>query len=521
MCSPFRSNPCRCLLFLLLCWGALFSAQARQKKEKDKEKPAPPAQTYRVELESDSYDDDHTVHPLPDSTLLVVSTKRSSWFGKNDFQLTRFSRDLKQLWQTKHEHKNNQSLMQVTAERNTIYLLFSTLNNKKIILYKVNAVNGEASFSEHTLPSSYITIKEMAALDGQVFLNGLDRDNLNMMRLNPNEEEVKLLPAVFGMEDDLGEFRVDTLTHAVEFVVSETNGWRSRVQTKRLNTKGDVIGTYFIQPEMDYRNDKTLQSGRLTPGDTLSKVLLGTYGYRTSVYSMGLFTSDLSSNIQYFDFSKLDNFFEYLGPRAQRRMKAKFTRREAKGKPLVLRYRMLLHSLIPHPLGYALVGEIYYPQYRSHDIGQYSQYGDLAGRYPYLRPNRSSMSGYRFSHAIACVFDREGKLLWDNAYRLKNETYPELAPTVEAGVTPAGNVTLAYPEDEYIWFKTLKPNASISNEEKVEVRLQEENEKLVSSSNEGIVHWYGGNFIAFGFQRIRPAQGQARSVFYLQNMTFE
>ncbi|WP_181304408.1 hypothetical protein [Rufibacter sp. XAAS-G3-1] len=505
-------------LLLLLCWSVVFSAQARQKKEKDKEKPAPPAQTYRVELESDSFEDEHTVHALPDSSILVVSTKRSSWFGQNDFVLTKYNRELKQIWQTKHEHKNNHSLLHVAAERNMVYLLFSTLNNKKLVLYRVNPATGAASLSEHTLPSSYITINEMAALDGQVFLNGLDRDNLNMLHLNPSQEEIKLLPAVFGMEEDLGEFRVDTLTHAVEFVVAESNGWRSRVQTKRINTKGDVIGTYFIQPEMDDRNDNTLQAGRLTPGDTLSKVLLGTYGYRTSVFSKGLFASDLFSNLKYYDFSKLDYFFEYLGPRAQRRMKEKFARQEAKGKPLVLRYRMFLHPVIPHPLGYALVGEIYYPQYRSNSFNQYVH---VTGRYPDLRQPRSNFDGYRFTHAIVCVFDKEGNLLWDNAYRLKNETYPRLGPTVEVGVTPNGNIALVYPDEEYIWHKTLKPKVALSNEEKVEVRLQEESEKMVSSNNEGIVHWYGGNFIAFGFQRIKPAHGDTRTVFYLQNMAFE
>ncbi|ALI99626.1 hypothetical protein [Rufibacter tibetensis] len=505
-------------LFLLLCWGWVFMAQAQKRKEKDKEKPAPPAQTYRVELESSSFDDEHFVHALPDSSILVISTKRNSWFGKNDFTLTKYNKELKSVWQTKHEHKANHDLLFVAAERKKVYLLFSTLTNKKLLLYQVNNATGTATFSEHTLPSSYITIKEMAALDGQVFLNGLDRNNLNMLHLDPSKEEIELLPAVFGMEEDLGEFRVDTLTKAVEFVVAESNGWRSRVQTKRMNSKGEVIGTYFIQPEMEYRNDNTLQGARLTPGDTLSKTLLGTYGYRTSVFSKGLFTSSLGGDIKYYDFSKLDHFFEYLSPRAERRMKEKFARQEARGKPLVLRYRLLLHPVMPHPQGYAIVGEIYYPQYRNGGINPYT---DITGRYPDIRQSvRRQFDGYRFTHAIVCVFDREGNLLWDNSYKLQNETYQNLAPTVEAGVSPEGNITLVYPDEEEIWYKTLKPKTSLSNEEKVEVRLQDESEKLFASNDEGIIHWYGSNFVAFGFQRIKPAHGEARTVFYLQNMAF-
>jgi len=178
---------------------------------------------------------------------------------------------------------------------------------------------------------------------------------------------------------------------------------------------------------------------------------------------------------------------------------------------------MFLHPVIPHPQGYAVVGEIYYPQYRSGSINQYT---NITGRYPEFRQPRTNFDGYRFTHAIVCVFDKEGKLLWDNAYKLKNETYSELGPTVEVGVNPNGDISLVYPDEEYIWYKTLKPNTELSNEEKVEVRVQEESEKMASSNNEGIVHWYGSNFIAFGFQRIKPAQGEARTVFYLQNLSF-
>ncbi|GGK59272.1 hypothetical protein ACD591_16600 [Rufibacter glacialis] len=505
-------------LLVLLGWGWVLTAQAQQKKEKDREKPAPPAQTYRLELESNSFEDAHEVHILPDSGVLIVSSKRNSWFGKNDFVLTKYSKELKQVWQSKHEHKSNHDLLFVAAEPKTAYLLFSTLNSKKLVLYQVDNATGAAKASEHTLPSSYITLKEMAALDGQVFLNGLDRSNLNMLHLDPRQEEIDLLPAVFGMEEDLGEFRVDTISRAVEFVVAESNGLRSRVQTKRLNPKGEVIGTYFIQPEIEYRNENTLQGARLTPGDTLSKILLGTFGYRTSVFSKGLFTSNLAGNVKYYDFSKLKHFFEYLSVRGERRMKEKFAKQEARGKPLVLRYRLLLHPVMPHPQGYAIVGEIYYPQYRNSGLNPYY---DMTGRYPDIRQNsRRLFDGYRFTHAIACVFDKEGNLLWDNSYKLQNETYNELAPTVEAGVSPEGNITLVYPDEEKIWYKTLKPNSTISNEEKVEVRLADESEKLYASNEEGIVHWYGSNFLAFGFQRIKPAQGEARTVFYLQNMAF-
>ncbi|KAA3436423.1 hypothetical protein [Rufibacter hautae] len=503
------------LAILLLCWSLSFTTQARQRK-KEKEKSAAPAQTYRSELASNSFDNEHHVQALPDSALLLVSMKRNAWFGKNDFVLTKYDRQLKPVWETKYEHLPNTGLLFIAAERGTIYLLFSTLTSQRLLLYQVNANTGLGKASEHTLPSPDILFKEMAALNGQVFLSGVNKFTLNMLHLNPQHEEIKLLPAVFGTEKDLGEFRVDTLSKAVEFVTAAANGQRTQVQVKRMNSDGDVTGTYFIQPDLNSRANNTLQPARLTPGDTLNKLLVGTYGYRTDKYANGLFISTLAGQIAYYDLYKLSRFFEYLSPRGERRMKAKLARKAEKERAMVMEHQVLLHPIMPHPQGFALVGEVYYPHY-SMIKGEYVK---ESGRTPDFNDRKVRLDGYQFTHAIACVFDHEGKLLWDNTYKLQNLTYSTLDPTLKAGVSPAGNITLVYQEKDFVWHKTLKPNLSITNKEKTLVRLQEKTEKMVTSSNEGIVHWYGGNFVAFGFQRIKPQHGSARTVFYLQNMVF-
>ncbi|MFC6998418.1 hypothetical protein [Rufibacter roseus] len=502
---------------LLSCWGAFSCASANKNKSSEIAKTPAPAQTYRAEVESNSFDDEHWVHPLPDSSLLLVSLKRSSWFSKAPFIITKYDKQLKQVLRVEHEQKSGSNLYKIASDRNKAYLLFAPRDPKRLQLYQVDLSNGSYVYSEHVMPSSNFNIKEMKVLQGQIFLYALEHIKLNMLLLDPSKEELRQLPAVFGLEDDLGEFRVDTISNAVEFVVAESNGWRSRLQTKRMNASGDVIGTYFLQPNMQYRDDNTLQIARLTPGDTLQKLLIGTYGYRTSMFARGLFSSDLTGNIKYYDFSQLEYFFEYTSPRRQRKMKAKFARQEAKGKPLVLRYRLLLHPIMPHPLGYAIVGEVYYPQYRSYQYTTASGNPNF-GNGPHTR---QIYDGFRFTHAIACVFDRQGNLLWDNSFRLSNATYPELAPTVEAGITPNGDITLVYPKEEHLHYKTLKPGTSLSNEENVPIKLKEETEKLVSSDQEGIVQWYGSHFISFGFQRIRPADGSARSVFFLQEVVYE
>ncbi len=508
-----------CILMCFLLGGLAPLAVWGQNKKLEAEKApsAEPIQTHRVELESNTYDDDHTVIPLPDSTVLLLSTKRNPWFGKATFFLTRYDRQLKQMWQREYERQYGTDPDHHAVDRQQAFFLFSTSDSKKLLLYRVNLATGQEIITEHKLPTSSLQIQEIKALQGQLFLYTLQNLNLQMMLLDPAQEEPRILPAVFGTEEDLGDFRVDTLAKAVEFVVAETNGFRSRLQIKRLNAGGDVLGTYFLQPSLNAPNDNILQTGRLTPGDTLSKLVFGTYGYRTAQFARGLFSSDLSGKIKYHDFSKLRYFFEFLTPRRQKKLQEKFARQEALGKPLVLRYRLLLHPVLPHPNGYAVIGEVYYPQYRNGISASPYVYPSL----PRQSNSRRMFDGYRFTHAIVCVFDPQGNLLWDNSYQLSNNTYPDLAPTVEAGVSADGHITLVYPKDDVLKFKTLRPNLSISNNIEVAVRTNVDTEKLASSEREGIVNWYGNTFIAFGFQRIRPQTGSARTVFVLQEMTFK
>ncbi|AMM50277.1 hypothetical protein TH61_02505 [Rufibacter sp. DG15C] len=499
---------------LVICLGTGIGAFAQQ-KSKDPEKPKAPEQTLRAEIVSDSFEEEHFVHPLPDSSVLVITFDKHSWFSKSKTKYTKYSKALKVLWTKEEENQQGTDFHKITSDGASTFLLYTTRERKKLLLYKLNNRTGEITYTTHVLPNSYIYVNEIMASQGKVFLSGVENYKINILLIDPAVEDCRILPAVFGQEEDLGEFRVDTLTHAAEFLVSETNNYRSRVQVKRMDPKGDVLGTYFLPPRIDFSTETNIQDGRLTPGDTLSKLILGTYGYRETTFARGVFSSDLAGNIKFYDFSKFDRFFDHLSQRQQRRMKAKFVRRERQGKPLVLRYRLLLHPIMPHPQGYALVGEVYYPQYR-----QNSYYNNYDPRYNVDNTQRRNYDGFRFTHAIVCVFDKEGNLLWDNNYKLEGKTYADLAPTIEAGVARDGQVAILYPDEDELKFKRLLQGVSFTNNEEFEVRVEETDEKRVDSNSEGVVHWYGGNFIAFGFQRIRPKEGKARTVFVLQNLAF-
>ncbi|WP_192823403.1 hypothetical protein [Rufibacter sp. LB8] len=479
---------------------------------------SPPTKALRLEIESNSAEQEFRVVALPDSSLLVITTKKGPFFGKTDFVLTRYNRQLEVIWQEKYPHTPGHTLKQVHAEGQAIYLVFTPPDHDRLFLYQVLKSTGKGGMQEYKIPNSDLIFKEMAVVQGQVFFHAIDGNNLVLLHLNPVAQTLSSVPSFFGLEDELGEFRADTASRSLEFALVESNGTLSRMHVKRLHANGVSKGNYFIQPDFKLRNNYLLQTARLTPGDTLTKLLIGTYGYRTQQFAKGLFVSPLAGQITYLDFGDLPHFFGYLSPRAERRMKAKYAQKEAQGQPVVLKQKLLLHPIQPHPLGYAVVAEVYYPHYTTITKDQFRKEN---GRLPDYNDLRFRLDGYHFTHALACVFDFEGNLLWDNTYKMRKKTYPTLAPTLQAGVSAAGNITLLQQEREFVWYKTLMPNTAFSNDQRMRVATQDNTEKVVFSKFENIIHWYGGNFIASGFQRIKSAKGDARTVFYLQNLQFK
>jgi hypothetical protein len=132
----------------------------------------------------------------------------------------------------------------------------------------------------------------------------------------------------------------------------------------------------------------------------------------------------------------------------------------------------------------------------------------------------NSNPAFRYSHAVLCAFDRQGKLLWDNSFVLKDIVLSGLDPFTQLGF--AGNkVVMAYPYQEEIRYKVVTRDSTSENDLKVPLAGKTPEEKVTSVDNLSLTHWYGPHFLAFGFGRIKPPKGVAREVFILNKVSFD
>ena len=224
----------------------------------------------------------------------------------------------------------------------------------------------------------------------------------------------------------------------------------------------------------------------------------------------GEHADEASKSIQYIEFSQLQHFFDYLKPQRQQKLLARANKKKEEGKDYKFHYRLLVHDLQPTPTGLTLVAEVYYPQYRGSTLA----YGGIVR-------GTDRYEGYRYTHAFICGFNKQGNLLWDNCFPIKELLSKELIEMVQ--VSHQGDrMVLAYPNDGEITTEVIQESKVLKETEKFKLKTATENEKVTFSAQDNLMAWYDRHFLACGFQKIAPSKtsGSQREVFYLNKLTY-
>lgn len=485
-----------------------------------------PTQPRRLELPLDPGTSDVRVLPLTDSsvTVFVESTARSSF--RPDYSFQQFDRDLHPLRTVPVQPDREYRLEQATAAVPYAFALFqSEYVPSRFQVFRLDLRTGEVegfSFDTKTVETLY----DLEVLDGKLFATVQLQRHLTVLHIDVEREEFRLLPALYESIPTELTFLADSSTQRAGFVVSQSNGFLSRLQVKQVSAQGQLVASRFIQAE----SGRGLITAQLSPGDSTQRLLAGTYTLRDPRYSQGLFASNLPGDpalrpsLRFYDFSVLKHFFDFMKPRRAARMRARSAEMRTAGRELRLRYRILTHRMIPFQDGYVLVAEVYYPQYRNN--GSYNGWASAMGP-RYLDRSLSSprsFDGYRSTHAVVCGFDRYGTLLWDNTFVLKNVDQNTLAETVRIRPLPDGQrLVLAYLDEEKFRYKIVDRTATSPNDLQVPIQTTAEGkrEKTLDTEQQGVLPWYGSRFLTYGYQRIRPEHGSSRQVFFLNVVAFD
>jgi hypothetical protein len=246
-------------------------------------------------------------------------------------------------------------------------------------------------------------------------------------------------------------------------------------------------------------------------------IIAGTYTDRNYTLGKGMFISHYSNgNQNYFKtypFSEFDRYLDYLPPRQRDRVERKTNKRLAQGREVNYSNNMVLHEVIELNNEYIIVGEAYYPTYRTE-----TRSGPNGGVMPY-----EVFDGYQYSHASMVAFSQAGDKLYDNTFTMYLYDKPYNAKKfIELGVN-GGRINMVYADNKFIRTKVFEEGETIEEEQSEIIDTGNENDYLRGSSSE-IEYWYDDYFVSYGYQdiknRVDRGVSKRRYVFFIQKLKF-
>ncbi|OGX86684.1 hypothetical protein [Hymenobacter glacialis] len=527
-----------CYFSLLLTFGVLAGAPALQ-AQKRVLAPAPahaPVQPARTELPLTASESEVHVQPLPfDSTVVLLVGRDRPLSNKTTFAFQQYDQGLRLRNNTPLEIPDEFDFNRMCAEGNTVYALFTSRSMPgRLLAAAYNGHLGQVRTQQFETRLSR-EIVELKALEGRLFATVLLNDQLHVtaLLLNVATGQMQYLSSIYEPLPTQFTFVADAASRRAEYVLSQTNGRKSRLLLKQLTEQGQLVSSEFVQAE----SDRSLITAQLTPPqDTTARLLMGTYSLRDPNYAQGLFATDLRATagtgtkppLRFYDFLRLKHFFDYLKPARRAKLRERTERRVARSvPPLRWRYRLLLHELLPQPDGgYVLVAEVYYPHYRYNSYSSFP--GALAGGTTQMGSygsNSRVFDGYQTTHALVCGFDRSGTLLWDNTFVVENLRRRKLEEAVRLQTLPDGRLALAYLDEEKLRYKLINRAESSPNDHHVPIQTGSGGgaagaERISDTSQSDVMPWFGSRFVASGYQRVHPANGPPREVFFMNSVVF-
>lgn len=477
------------------------------------------AQTTRLELPADpSRAEDFDVLPLAGRGLLVT-IRKDDYLTRTppEIQFQRYDTNLKPIWiTTVRPDEKFEALLDYHNELYKFWLLHQPdTDNYQII--RLNTDDGLAEvFVGDLLPG--LVVQQFKVLGNRAYIGGTYRSRPVVMSYSFFDGTATVLPGLYGNQTEINSIEVDEIRQEVHIMI---HSLRRKCQF-RIHSF-----TYQNKPLRTVTFDgagRSLVSGKLLTINSDELLLIGNYSNDCSPYSEGIYVTrirhgdDQPDVIQYIEFARLQNFFNYLKPKRQQKLRDRVARRQQEGKDTRLRYRLLVHNPLPTAEGLLLVAEVYYPQYRNAAVPNYNAFTNP------LMSNRLSRTfeGFHYTHAFVCGFDRQGNFLWDNCLPIRDLESGKLTPMVQ--VSQQGErLVLAYPDKGAINTEVIEGNRVLKEPENFTLTTGSDAEKVLFSSNDNLAAWYGQYFLAFGYQKIAPDRGfngPQRDVFYINKLTY-
>ncbi len=367
-------------------------------------------------------------------------------------------------------------------------------------------------------------------VQGKYFVAGFNFPKESALFLIRDMEKGEDLPTIYSENPTfIEDVKVDTANRSILLAVNiYTSRKNSSLYVNTYDLSGNLKSSVFVAPT---RESEKLINAQLSFQSNDEIFVLGSFNNMNGSVtyseeaapgeeSEGFYIAKIQNGQQKFiRFHKLldfKNITEILNNEELATVQSLIEKQKKKGRPQSLYYDFLIHDLKIIGDDFLLLVEAYYPEYHQVSTMSYDFYGRPM---PYYY---NVFDGYRYFNAFAVSVNREGDLQWTNGIKIWDKRSMELRKSVDF-IVDSNTVVMFYNHNGKIHSKVVEGYERLGNVEKTRISTKYISDVQLENSEGMIRHWYGDNFLAYGYQTLRNSEaggGSKRRVFYFNKLVF-
>jgi hypothetical protein len=501
----------------------------------------------RFELESKFQENDFMIINRPGGLIAFRSQPEKGFNLRSRLQYFLADHDLRSDSLKEIRIRDNFDLAGYDLEGNYFYALLQkgTASVSEKYLIEINLETEEAT--EISMENVYpMELKEFFVLNRNAVLLGTADTRPIVQIYDIEANNVYTVQGIYSKETLILQLRKDSELGIIDVLVSR----RDKFKTKQVSILSfDEIGNKIREVTIDRLNDSSLEivEGMLTPIQDYQQSLIGSFGQRRREAYQGIYIADINEfgeyKLKYYTMEDFPNFFNYLNEKQREKKWKEFEKYFKKGTIPSIKPVFSTREVITTDRGFLIYSDNFNatnPRYIPRD-GVYANdayrfnpnriffdgmnYGPAYGSQLFNTIRTSSYSWqlegeYKFISAYFLYVDREGQVIWDNAFNLYNKI--TRIPGKYGELSFDGNkLHYLYLDGVRIFMNYIKNGEVIFENESFDIELINENERIRETQEHSLNFswWYDNFYILSGKQMIRyigpTGKEEIKQVFFL------
>lgn len=465
-------------------------------------------QTKRLEFElSNNSDEDYQMIPIAERGFVLMHSKIDYLRRNPLISFQKYDSTFNKIWETSFRPDDEYDLLKTYHNDNFLFAFFKKGDESKIGVLRIDFDSGDKIYNEGNMLTN-MDVKHFVVLRSKAIITGQYNDRPVAVLFSLFDKTSKVLPELHANYLDIVEVDVNEQSENIYIMLKNQRNCNFIIKTYSYE------GKLLKSSQIGNRN-QTPVSGKTLSLKDKEVILTGSFSEGCSQFSNGIYVHRLGQvEPQFIRFEELDNFFKFLSPKREAKVKERIKNKKNKGKEVNLRYRLHLHEIVQNEDGWILITEIFYPEYKSPNTTMFSSINNY-------RIGTDIYNNFRFTHTVLCGFDKSGKLLWNNSVSMENIESSELNDKVQIFKQKDAFV-LAYPNEEFIKVILIKGNETPQILEKYNLKQNTEVSNISETKESNLHAWYQQNFLSYGYQTVKKGSSSSpKDVFFVNKLSYK